>query len=256
MKRLFSCIYIVLSSFTFVVKAQPEKNLTDAFEQATKYYNIGDYKSAIEQYQKILNAGYESSSLYYNLGNAHYKLNDVPESIYFYEKALKLNPEDEDTLNNLAFAQQMTVDVITPLTQTWFKRISDRITSLFTINTWQLFPIVSVFLFVLFFLLYYFLEKSLLKRLFFSAMCIALVIGIGTYFITDFHKKNIDTRSFAILFDKTVSVYAEPSSHSSESFVLHQGTKVEVQENIDEWVKIRLADGKIGWIKRSSIRII
>ncbi|MDO5608407.1 MAG: tetratricopeptide repeat protein [Capnocytophaga sp.] len=256
MSRLLYILCIVWSCFPVSAVAQSSDTQRVLFDKATENYNTGNYQTAIGEYQKIIQSGYESSSLYYNLANAHYKLNQLPESIYYYEKALKLNPEDEDVRNNLSFAQQMTIDVITPLPQTWLKRVSDSITSWFTIHIWQLFPIIGVFLFVIFFLLYYFFQQTMLKRIFFTAMGISLLGSIGTYFIADFHKKNIDSQEFAILFDNTVRVYTEPNTYSTEAFILHQGTKVGLLENLNEWVKIRLADGKTGWVKRSVLRVI
>lgn len=248
------CFIIILCCFgaTFLHAQDNEK----LFENATESYNTGNYQAAIDEYQKIIKSGSESSALYYNLANAYYKMSKVPESIYYYEKALLLNPENADARNNLIFAQQMTIDAITPMPQTWFKRISDSITSLFTLKTWAIFPIVGVFVFIIFFLLYYFLSETFFKRLFFVGMLFTMVLTVGSYFIADFHKSNIENQHFAILFDKNVRVFAEPNAYSAESFSLHEGTKVEVTETLNEWVKIRLADGKIGWIKASALKLL
>ncbi|WP_155284681.1 tetratricopeptide repeat protein [Capnocytophaga felis] len=226
------------------------------FSQATESYNSGNFQKAVESYMSILDSGFESSALYYNLANAHYKLNHVPESIYYYEKALKLNPENEDAKNNLVFANQMTVDAITPLPKTWFKNLSDSIVSLFSLSTWAIFPIIGVFVFVISFLLYYFLEKTIFKRLFFTTMLLGLICSIGTYFIADFHRKNIENEKYAILFEKTVRVFSEPNAFSAEAFLLHEGTKVEIIESLNDWVKIKLADGKIGWAKESTLKFL
>lgn len=248
-------LVIVFTLLSFVGFSQAEANET-LFSEATENYNSGDFQGAIDKYVSILKSGSESSSLYYNLANAHYKLNQLPESIYYYEKSLMLNPNNEDAKNNLIFAQQMVIDNIVPLPKTWFKELSDSFTGLFSLNTWAIISILSVWGVVVSFLLYYFLQATILKRIFFVLTLGMLVVGVGTYFIADFHKKNIEDQKYAILFDKTVRIFSEPNSYSSEAFTLHEGTKVKIIEKLDDWVKIKLADGKEGWMKETSLRTL
>lgn len=252
MKNFLQIFILLISFFGY----SQSKNNEQRFSEAIQMYNSGDFQGAVNNYQTILKSGWESSSLYYNLANSHYKLNNIPESIYYYEKALLLNPENEDAKNNLVFANQMTIDAITPLPKTWLKQISDNITRLFSPKTWIFFPILGIFGFVASFLLYYFAEKTILKRIFFSITLVCLIFSIGTYFIADFHQKNIQTEKFAILFDKTIRVFSEPNKHSAEIFTLHEGTKVEIIENLDNWFKIKLADGKTGWVKQEVLKIL
>ena len=82
------------------------------FEQANDLYNSGYYKEAIDRYDSILEADQHSAELYFNLANCYYKLNEIGPSIFYYEKALKLAPNDSDILNNLGYAQKMTIDAI------------------------------------------------------------------------------------------------------------------------------------------------
>ncbi|MDO4229492.1 MAG: SH3 domain-containing protein [Capnocytophaga sp.] len=252
MKNILTIFFAFITCYGF---PQSQENET-LFAKATENYNTGDFQAAVNNYMAILNAGFESSALYYNLANAHYKLNHVPESIYYYEKALILNPDNEDAKNNLVFANQMTIDAITPLPKTWFKNLSNSITQLFSLNIWSIFSISGVLGFVICFLLYYFSEKTIAKRIFFVGMLGALIIGVGTYFIADFHRKNIEGEKFAIFFDKTIRVFSEPNTYSSEIFSLHEGTKAEIIEQLNDWVKIKLADGKTGWVKESTLRIL
>ena len=226
----------------------------DNFDKATTLYQKGDYTQAAAVYSSILKSGKESSALYYNLGNTYYKLNNVPESIYYYEKALQLDPENADAKNNLIFANQMKVDAITPLPKTWVRQLSDGIVGLFSAHTWAVLSIIGVFAFVLSFLLYYFVERTALKRTFFSLMLVFLFFAVGSYTLAHFcHKQVIQTQN-AILFDKTVRVFSDANAYSSEVMQLHEGTKVEIIEDAKDWVKIRLVNGKTGWTKVSSLR--
>ena len=226
----------------------------DNFDKATTLYQKGDYTQAAAVYSSILKSGKESSALYYNLGNTYYKLNNVPESIYYYEKALQLDPENADAKNNLIFANQMKVDAITPLPKTWVRQLSDGIVGLFSAHTWAVLSIIGVFAFVLSFLLYYFLERTALKRTFFSLMLVFLFFAVGSYTLAQFCHKQVSQTQYAILFDKTVRVFSDANAYSSEVMQLHEGTKVEIIEDAKDWVKIRLVNGKTGWTKVSSLR--
>ena len=247
MKYLITLICLAIASIGW---GQDQDN----FDKATTLYQKGDYTQAAAVYSSILKSGKESSALYYNLGNTYYKLNNVPESIYYYEKALQLDPENADAKNNLIFANQMKVDAITPLPKTWVRQLSDGIVGLFSAHTWAVLSIIGVFAFVLSFLLYYFVERTALKRTFFSLMLAFLFFAIGSYTLAHFCHKQVSQTQYAILFDKTVRVFSDANAYSSEVMQLHEGTKVEIIEDAKDWVKIRLVNGKTGWTKVHSLR--
>ena len=147
-------IYILL---LVSVQLFSQDNNINLFEKAAQLYQQGQYTEAIEQYKTILAHGKESSALYYNLASAHYKLNHVPESIYYYEKALQLNPDNQQAKDGLLLANQMKVDAIVPLPKTWLRQFSDAVTGLFSLQTWAVLSIIGVIAFVLSFFCYYFL---------------------------------------------------------------------------------------------------
>ena len=107
-------IFILLLSLS----ASAQQNAL--FDSATKAYNAGEYQSAVDIYLEILESGKHSPELYYNLGNAYYKLNQIAPSIYYYEKALLLKPNDVEIKNNLGYAQNMTLDAIDTMPETGF----------------------------------------------------------------------------------------------------------------------------------------
>ena len=150
MKKLIFAILFISSGFLF---GQTNSAL---FEEANKLYNEGDYKNAIERYEQILESGVHSSALYYNMANAHYKLNNVAPTIYYYEKASLLAPNDTDIKNNIAFARNMTLDAIDVLPQTALNKILEKSIKKLSYNNWAVLSIVFVFLFVGMFLFYYF----------------------------------------------------------------------------------------------------
>ena len=249
MKKL---LYILSFLFSFGLFAQNNA----LFEQANTLYNEGKYGEAIDKYKTILDTKNHSAELYFNLGNAHYKLNNIAPSIYYYEKALQLTPNDEDIKNNLAFAQNMTIDAIDVVPEAGLSKILNNAANTMTFDTWAKIAIGFVFCFVILFLVYYFAYSSLRKRLAFlgslaslTMLCIALLFA--------FHKFNLDKKNKpAIVFVKEILVKNAPNNRSEESFRLHEGTKVQILDTVDDWKKIKLQDGKTGWVSSEDIKAL
>jgi tetratricopeptide (TPR) repeat protein len=226
------------------------------FKQANTLYNEGKYTDAINTYEAILATKNESAELYFNLANAHYKLNDIAPSVYYYEKALQLAPNDADIKHNLSFAKNMTVDAIDVVPEAGLSKLIKKATNMFSFDAWAKVSVGFVFLFVILFLVYYFAYSTIRKRLAFigsitsiSLMCIALLFA--------FHKFNLDKKDKpAIVFAKESSVNNEPNSRSEEAFKLHEGTKVQVLDTVKNWKKIKLVDGKSGWISSDDIKAL
>lgn len=121
------------------------------FEQANALYTDGNYKEAITKYQSILDSKQHAAEVYYNLANAHYKLNNIAPSIYYYEKALQLNPNDQEVLNNIVYAKKMTVDAIQPVPKIGLSRFFNKITNLLTFDSWARLAVVLMIAFVILF---------------------------------------------------------------------------------------------------------
>ena len=126
-----------------------------AFEQANELYNSGYYQEAIDRYTSIVDSNQHSAALYYNLANSHYKLNEIAPSIFYYEKALQLAPNDKDVLNNLSFAQKMTIDAIQEVPENGFSKLLNKTVNSFSVDGWAIRCVGLVFLFVVLFLSYY-----------------------------------------------------------------------------------------------------
>lgn len=233
-----------------------QQNNIDLFEKANSLYNKGEYQLAIEDYLKISESGQHSAELYYNLANAYYKLNQIAPSIYYYEKALILNPKDKDVLNNLKYAQNMTIDAIDQMPQTGIDRLVSSIVNVFSHTTWAVCSIVLMVLFVVIFLLYYFSSHHRWKRLYFVLSFFVFLLALGA--ILGAYKQYTiqNSKTPAIIFAKETSVTSEPNMGSEEIFKLHEGTKVNVLDTMGGWKKIRLSDGKIGWLPKGDLRVI
>lgn len=238
--------------FTFIATAQNEKS----FEQATEAYNNGDYQKAIELYNSILDNGQHSAALYYNLGNAYYKLNNIAESIYYYEKSLLLNPDDEEVKTNLDYAQNMTLDAIDTMPQTALTRIYKSVTSVMTFDQWAYISIICMVLFVLLYIAFYYFQFSTKKRWAFIGSLIALFLCIISIVFAALGKRDFNTDNPAIIFADEVAVNTEPNNTSETIFTLHSGTKVNVLETLNKWKKIKLSDGKTGWVPQTELKLL
>ncbi|SKB50007.1 SH3 domain-containing protein [Salegentibacter holothuriorum] len=243
-------IFILLVFVSTLAQAQN----SELFEEANDAYANNDFETAINKYEKILENGETSVAVYYNLGNAHYKLNNVAPSIYYFEKALQLDPTDEDVQNNIEFARSMTIDDIPVNEETGLQKSINSFISTFSYNTWAYLAIALSIVFVVLFLLYYFGRTSLQKRIFFGvAIFVFLLGGISVFFA--FQQQEIQfNNQFAIIFAEEAPIKNEPSQKGDATFSLHAGTKAKVLEDYQGWVKIELSNGTQGWIEDNYLR--
>lgn len=227
---------------------------TTLFEEANAAYADGNYEEAIEKYNQILENGETAVAVHYNLGNAHYKLNNIGPSIYHYEKALQMDPQDEDVRSNIVFAQNMAIDAIEERPESVFSNWIRSGYTAFSTSGWGWIGIGFMLLFACLFLAYFFSGKPALKRTFFISGLVCLVLAIGSVF-TGFFRQNIEeNQDYAIIFSEEAQVRTEPNLRSSQAFTLHEGSKVEVLEDFQEWSKIELANGNQGWIRRDNFK--
>ncbi|PZO28049.1 MAG: BatE protein, partial [Flavobacteriaceae bacterium] len=176
--------------------------------------------------------------------------------IYYYEKALLLNPGYSDARNNLQFAQNMTIDDIKPVQQVGFGKIIHDFTSSYTYDGWAKIAIGFSILFLLFFIGYYFSAATWLKRVFFVGLFVALIALIVSVASAIAEKTSYENDKPAIIFADTVGVKNEPKENADNAFVLHEGTKVQIIETLDNWRKIQLADEKEGWVNKDVLKEI
>ena len=226
------------------------------FDEANLLYNEGEYMDAIEIYSGIIDDGLHSADLYFNIGNSYYKINDTPNSIFYYEKALLLDPDNKSVKNNLAYAQNMLIDKIETLPKNQITVLFDSIISVFSYEYWQFFTIFFQWLFTIFFILFIFSKTSVFKRKYFTYSSTSLIIFIVTLIISINSKNNYLKTDPAILFDKEVSFRSEPNLRSEEIFKLHEGLKINIIETINDWTLIELSNGSEGWIPTVSFRKI
>lgn len=250
---LFQKKFFILTMVFFLSLTAFAQN-TALFDQGKELYKNGKYQQAINAWMQVLDNGEHSAELYFNLGNAQYKLNHIGPSVYYYEKALQLAPNDADIKNNLAFAENARIDSIEPLPETFFSKWYSSIAEIFTFNGWAILAVVFSMLFVGLFLFYYFAFTEKRKRLLFASSMFAglfLLASLTMAFLTygDYTKEQP-----AIIFASEIEVKTEPSMGSNVAFILHEGTKVQISAQDGNWYRISLADGKDGWIPASDLK--
>jgi tetratricopeptide (TPR) repeat protein len=226
------------------------------FEQGNAQYSKAKYTDAIQSYQKILGEGYLSEAVYFNLGNAYYKSGDIPSALLYFEKARKLAPGDEDINFNIQFTNLKTTDKVEDAPQ------------FFLINWWHSFilsfsagtlSVLSV-LFIIsgFGLLGFYLYATTLtlKKAAFYAGIALIFLGLMSVFIAVTQTNYFAAHHQAIVFGTSVTTKSSPDSGAKNLFVIHDGTKVDIIENNNGWLKIRLSNGNEGWISMADAKEI
>ena len=245
--KMKNLVYLLLF-FTQIIWGQ------NVFETGNEHYRKGNYEEAIKSYESIIKGKKESCDLYYNLANAHYKLDHVGPAIYYYEKALLISPNDKDIKNNLKFAKAKTIDEIKEIPKVGFEKLVQSFTGLVHYDVWAYIAIGFSFVFLLFFIGYYFSQSTLYKRIFFVGMFVVPFLLFFSLFAAWFEKDQDDSVRPAIVFAEVISVKNEPRDNATDAFVLHEGTKVFVLESLDNWKKIQLTDETEGWITSDAIK--
>jgi tetratricopeptide (TPR) repeat protein len=223
-------------------------------DKANKAYMAGFYENAITIYENILKEQVASPELYYNLGNAYFKTNDLPSAILNYERALKYNPGGEDILFNLSVANSKIVDKIDVLPELFYIRWWKGIKLWFSPDGW------SIVLVALFSVLFVLAALFLLSR---SATSRKIIFAGGLFLFMAFVLSGIiawqtwnESRQHntAIVFAPTLAVKSSPDDSSIDLFVIHEGLKVKILDEIGDWNEIRISNGSKGWVKSETLK--
>ncbi|MGY5352193.1 tetratricopeptide repeat protein [Wenyingzhuangia sp. IMCC45533] len=250
MKNLITGFLLMFVSF---VSAQ---NLQNTFKEANNHYQKEDYDKAIDLYNRILKDSLESSEIYYNLGNAYYKTNQMAEAIYHYEKALILNPSNQDAQVNLAFANRSIIDTIKVVPKSTLEKLNGSVLSVLSYNGWAKIAVALSILGAVLWMLFFFSIQPSVKKLYFT---LAVLISIGlltTLFITVQQYSYTQNTTYAVIFVDKVEVKNAPRKSAVDTFTLHEGTKVKVLDKVGDWHKIKIADGQIGWMPATALKLL
>lgn len=257
MKNIYNNVYtvrklvlvILAVCVSFVASAATKADADSAYVRQ-------QYQQAIKGYEQLLKEGV-SADVYYNLGCAYYRTGDITRSVLNFERALLLNPGDKDIRFNLQMARSKTVDKITPESEMFFVTWFRSLTNMMSVDGWAVCALLSISLVIVLFLVYLFASRIWLRKVgFFGALLMILVFAFSNVFAY-LQEKTLTERTGAIVMSGAAPVKSTPANNGTDLFILHEGTKVDITDfSMKNWMKVRVADGKEGWIAAKDIERI
>ncbi len=243
-------------SFLFLPLLVTAGEPVSEFNKANGFYQKQNYDSAASVYEQLISQDYKSAEVYFNLANSYYKLDHIAKSILNYERALKYNTDDEDILFNLKVAQLKVVDKIDALPEIFYIRWMKSLSATFTTDGWSRIVIISIFLLFLFASIYVLSSRPAMKRTGFILAALFFIVSVATGCIANDNYRNRVIKKNAIVMSISAYVKSSPGESNTDLFLLHEGTKVEILDEFENWMKIRLANGSIGWLRDTDIELI
>ncbi|MBR4968880.1 MAG: tetratricopeptide repeat protein [Alistipes sp.] len=249
MKKIL--IYTILLVVSFSAHAS-----TSRWEAGNRAYIDGNYEKAIEEYSVIIDGGEYSMKLYYNLANAYFKQGEMGKAILYYNKALRIAPSQDDIRHNLALAEAQTKDRITVIPEFFLNRWLRTVRNAMSCTAWSVLSLLSLALILVFALLFLLASRIRWRKVgFYCAVCAAVLFIVTTAFALS-SRKDMLSHNEAIVLSSAISVKSSPDRSATDLFVLHEGTKVRILSEMDEWNEVVIADGKKGWVEAKNIEEI
>jgi len=252
-KYLFLVISILSFRFSFAISNNEALKL---YHDANIAYQKLDYETSIRLLEQLIKNKSISEEVYYNLGNSYFKAGNFAKAILNYERAKKLNPDDEDVNFNLKIASLKVVDKIESVPQIFYKRWINQFSILFPADTFSIILIIVVWLLFGAAALYVSINtvggkkfSFILMIVFFFLTCISGVMAVRSHAIAQVDQT-------AIIMSSSVYVKSSPDEKGNDQFILHEGTKVDILDELNNWRKIRIANGSIGWMKVDEMETI
>ena len=224
--------------------------------RADSAYQQENYAAAISLYEQVADNGNEGSILFYNLGNAYYKSGDNAKALLWYERALKLDPSDEDIRHNIAFVNQKIIDKIDAVPETLFAQWWQKVTNLLNERQWAVLSIIGSFLLFLSIGAYLFARSGGVRTTGFVTFWISIIVIVFSVIFAHRQKEKAIHHTEAIVMDLVVDAKNAPNAAGKNLFVIHEGLKVQITNEMNGWVGIRLPNGEKGWIAQNSIEKI
>ncbi|MDB5011226.1 MAG: Tetratricopeptide repeat protein [Mucilaginibacter sp.] len=254
--KSFKRIVYILIAIALPLLSFADDNVQALFQKGNNYYAKAQYKEALKAYQQIVNDGYKSAAVYFNMGNASYKNDDIPSALLYYEKAHKLAPGDEDINFNIRFANLKTTDKIDEAPELFLNRWWREFILSVSVKVLAVLSILFVLAGSAMLIVYFFTNSVFIKKASFYTSIILFFFGMVTLFVSSQQVNYFESHKQAIIFSGSVNVKSGPVEKAGTLFVLHDGTKVNVLDSNNDWIKIKLANGNEGWIKSADVKEI
>jgi tetratricopeptide (TPR) repeat protein len=256
MKQFKNCISVLFLSCFLIPAVHAQADPDSLVNAGNRYYMQKDYQNAAACYTKVLNMGYQAADLYFNTGNAWYKLNNIPRAILYYEKAKLLKPADEDIKQNLMIANARIVDKIDAIPEFFIKRWLVAFTGMFSPDQWAVISLILFAFSLSAFFIYMTSGSYALKRAGSMLGILGLVLSLSGLMMMHSRKHSIRNSHGAIVMSPVVNVKSSPDLQGTSVFVLHEGTKVNVIDSVQQWKEVRIPDGNKGWIQNKDLASI
>ena len=228
----------------------------EIFQKANDAYNQKKYADAIALYEELATQGYEEATVYYNLGNAYFQNKQLAKAILWYERALRLDPANEDIKHNIAFANQQTIDKMEispePFVKVWFHAVRD----LFSVKTWSVLSIVFIGMACLCIALMVIFSFPRWRMALFVTACVAFLFAVLSILFANLQKNNLKRTDEAIIIHKIVTIKSTPDVSGTNLFTVHEGMKVQITDKAGNWIEVRFPDGNKGWINQDAVEVI
>jgi tetratricopeptide (TPR) repeat protein len=249
-------LLVVFALLYFPFSGIAKESADSLFLKANKEYAQKDYETAATTYQKVLDAGIRTSSIYYNLGNTHYRLNNLASAILNYERAHRISPNDDDVNANLRFANSKITDKMEVVPELFLKRWWTSFLLLLSVQSWSVFGVLSLLVGFVGLVIYLFSLKVELKRFSFYTGLVLILLGICCISFAGAEESYLQAHKEAIVFNGVVNVKSAPDIKQKTLMVIHEGTKVRIIEPRENWLKVELPNGNIGWVEAASLQLI
>ncbi len=229
---------------------------TDLVKQANQAYADQDFKKAVALYDSVMATGVESAELYYNLGNAWFRLDEIASAVLYYERALQLDPSANRIRHNLNFVKQFQKDDIEQLPVMFYVRWWHSLTRLFSVRGWAIASIILVMISSVIWMFFIVSRSHGRRRTSFWAATVFSLLFLLVFFISLRNYNHLQQEKDAIVFKPVVTGKSSPDEASKDLFVIHEGLKVHIMNKIGNWYEVRLPDGTVGWLPAESMRVI
>jgi len=250
--------YIALFIFMSLLSLNvfPQEPRAQEFLKGVNYYTTSNYQGALNEWLTLYNTGYRSASLEYNIGNAYFKLKNIPAAILFYERARLLKPADDNINYNLQIARTLVTDKFQEIPQLFFVRWYDFVALVLPSNVWAVISIITFIGFLILLSVYIYSGRYSLKVISFWAGLLLFIFSAFSFSLTLRNKSLVYDSHKAVVFAPSVNGKSSPDSSGTDLFVLHEGSVVRVRDEVGGWFEILLSDGNKGWVPAGTLNII
>lgn len=253
MKKIITLICLCLFTLGFGNRASAQQDL---LSEAAIAYDSVQYQRAIDAYEQVAAQHGVNPDLYYNLGNAYFKLKNYPKAIVNYERCLLYDPSHGDAQQNVELARLQCVDKIEAIQPMIFVTWSNAIRNTFSCDVWGTLGIVLFLIFILGCAAYFFGRRTALRKVGFYGGILAILLCFVCIHYAGAQRDRILQRDYAVVMTPSVVVRSSPAESGTQLFTIHEGLKVRIRSTLSGWSEIELSDGNVGWMPSDGLEVI